>query len=127
MPKLTSAKLDQIINDYKEKPSVDTMGAAFEALWRLANNIIKFVNFKGVEKAFKDKINTTSYMVAFAFIKIERYDPTKGKAFNFFTTIMLSWLRQVYRSNKNYSELKAKYEKSKNTRSSRQKLHSCGK
>lgn len=44
-----------------------------------------------------------------AWQKMNRYDPQKGKAVNFFTTIMLGHLRQIYRSAKNYEELKRKY------------------
>jgi DNA-directed RNA polymerase specialized sigma subunit len=33
--------------------------------------------------------------------KFSRYDRTKGVAFNFFTTIILSLLRQIYRTKKN--------------------------
>jgi len=107
---LTSAKFDQIVRDHKEDPSVDTMGAVFEALWTLAGNILKIAKFSGLEKALKSKTNTLSYMVACAFVKMDKYDPDKGAAFNYFTTVMLCWIRQTYRHHKKYAELKAKYE-----------------
>lgn len=107
----SSAEFDQIIREYKENPNVDTMGTAFECLWILAHNILKAVQFTGIEKAFRDKTNTLSRLIAYAFIKIERCDPDKGRAFNFFTTIMLGWLRQEYRTIHKYAELKEKYNK----------------
>lgn len=100
---------DRLIREHKENPTVDTMGAVFESLWILARNILKLVKFKGIERAFKDRTGTYSRLVAFAYIKMERFDPTKGKAFNYFTTIMLSWLRQEYMTRHNYADLKAKY------------------
>ena len=106
----TAAELDQIFREYKENPNVDSMGAVFEALWLLAKNVLKYVKFKGIKRALKNRTNTYSRLVAFSFIKIERFDPTKGRAFNFFTTIMLSWLRQEYMTRFRYSDLKAKYE-----------------
>lgn len=42
--------------------------------------------------------------------KLPRYDRTKGVAFNFFTTIIISLLRQTYRASKNYQELKRRYQ-----------------
>jgi hypothetical protein len=129
--KLTNAKLDQIIADYKTNPSVDTMLAAFDALELLATNIVKVMlagkkndTFKEV---FKNKKKVIRELVCFAFLKIDRYDPAKGKAFNFFTTIMLGWLRQVYRTKRNYAELKEKYKKyaeeNRDTATSGQKVY----
>lgn len=43
------------------------------------------------------------------FEKIDRFDPVKGKAFNYLTTCILHHFRQLYRSAKNYNELKKKY------------------
>ena len=112
MKKLKSnASFEKMIADYRENPTVDTMRAVFDAFWTLANNIFTAVKFPGMEIAFKTKNSTIRDMVCLAFIKLPRYDATKGRAFNFFTTIMLGWLRQVYRTKRNYVELKAKYAK----------------
>jgi len=128
---LTEAKFHKIIREHKENPSVDTMGDAFECFWILANNILKYIkikSFKHHKMAFKNKTNTMAHLVAFAFIKIERYNPDKGRAFSYFTTIMLSWLRQVYRTRTKYADLKAKYEeKIRNSGSEKEKVHRRGK
>ena len=47
--------------------------------------------------------------VLIAFEKLHRFDPEKGKAKNYFTTLMLSILRMTFRKSKNYVELKSKY------------------
>ena len=48
--------------------------------------------------------------VVICFEKIDRFDPKRGsKAFNFFTTIVANHYRQVYRTSKNYNELKKRY------------------
>jgi len=111
---LTEARFNQIIRDHKDFPSVDTMGDAFEALWLIANQILKYIkikNFKHYKTAFKCKTNTMAHLVAFSFLKIERFNPDEGIAYAYFTTIMLSWLRQVYSFRTKYADLKAAYEK----------------
>jgi DNA-directed RNA polymerase sigma subunit (sigma70/sigma32) len=47
--------------------------------------------------------------VLICFEKIDRFDHRKGKAFNYMTTCILNHYRQLYRSIKNYNELKRKY------------------
>lgn len=119
MPKLiTSASLEKIICEYKQNPNVDSMKDVFDAFELLATNIVKYFlkGSKVITEVFKNKKATIRELVCVCFLKIERYDATKGKAFNFFTTIMLGWLRQVYRSKKSYAELKVQYaEKVKNS------------
>lgn len=43
------------------------------------------------------------------FEKIDRFNPEKGKAFNYMTTCILNHLRQMYRTSKNYRLLKERY------------------
>lgn len=121
MKKLKSnTVLEKILADYKENPCVETMEKVFNAFWLLASNILEAIKF-GIEEAFKNKTHTIRRMVFFAFIKLPRYDPTKGRAFNFFTTIMLGWLRQEYRTSRNYAELKAKYAEKNRSSADREK------
>jgi DNA-directed RNA polymerase specialized sigma24 family protein len=47
--------------------------------------------------------------VMICFEKIDRFDPKKGKAFNYMTTCVLNHFRQLYRTARNYNELKRKY------------------
>jgi hypothetical protein len=47
--------------------------------------------------------------VMICFEKIDRFDPRKGKAFNYMTTCILNHFRQLYRTARNYNELKKKY------------------
>jgi hypothetical protein len=110
MKKLSNTLFEKIIADYKAKPDVDTMAVLFEVFETLASNIVKYFIDGKLGKIFKKK-ETVRDLVCLSFLKMHRYDPDKGRAFNFFTTIMLGWLRQVYRSKKNYAELKAAYAK----------------
>jgi len=107
MEKLNSS-LEKIIADYKSEPDVDTLKAVFDAFELLANNIFKYFvqHSKVAKEVFKNKSKIIRELVCVAFIKMQRYDPTKGRAFNFFTTIMLGWLRQIYRSKKDLRRIK---------------------
>lgn len=135
MKKLKSnAFLEKSLADYKENPNVDTMEKVFKAFWLLAKHILDVMKFPGIEEALKNKTRTIRRMVFFCFfcfIKLPRYDATKGKAFNFFVTIMLGWLRQEYRKHRNYAELKEKYKKyakeNRNSADREQKVYSLRK
>lgn len=122
MKKLNSASFEKIIADYNEKLDVGTMAALFEAFETLGSTIMKYFINKKLGRIFK-KRETVRELICVSFIKLPRYNPAKGRAFNYFTTIMLGWLRQVYRTKRNYAELKAKYEKATNSTNPRKKLH----
>lgn len=47
--------------------------------------------------------------VMICFEKIDRFDASKGKAFNYMTTCILNHFRQLYRTARNYNDLKKKY------------------
>jgi DNA-directed RNA polymerase specialized sigma24 family protein len=41
--------------------------------------------------------------------KAPKFDTDRGKAFNYFTTMILNHYRQLYRTARNYGELKKKF------------------
>ena len=47
--------------------------------------------------------------IAVCFDKVDRFNSDRGKGFNYFTTCILNHFRQLYRTAKNYNELKKKY------------------
>ena len=75
-----------------------------DAFYLLASNIIRAFKFQLVES---DDALQEGVMLCFE--KLHRFDPAKGKAFNFWSTILLNAMRQMYRTAKNYNELKMKY------------------
>lgn len=75
-----------------------------EAFYLLAKNIIRAFRFQLV-----DKDDALQEGVLICFEKLHRFDPDKGRAFNFCTTIILNHYRQLYRTAKNYNELKIRY------------------
>lgn len=82
------------------------------AFYLLAENIIRAFNFQLI-----DKDDALQEGVMICFEKIDRYDPNhvgkngqKSKAFNYMTTCCLNHYRQLYRTAKNYIELKRKYQ-----------------
>lgn len=74
------------------------------AFYTLAKNIIRAFKFQLV-----DKDDALQEGVMICFEKLHRFDPNIGRAFNFCTTIILNHYRQLYRTAKNYNELKLKY------------------
>jgi hypothetical protein len=128
MRKVTNLSLEKLIADHRENPSVDTLKSLFDVFELIAINIYKyFIKGSTVSEVFKNKKSTIRELVCICFLKMDRYKLGKGKAFNFFTTIMLGWLRQIYRTKKNYAELKVKYaEKIRNNKCRGKKLSSGG-
>ena len=74
------------------------------AFFTLAQNIIRYRKFH-----FVDTDDAIQEFVMICLEKIEYFDPRKGKAFNYMTTCILNHYRQLYRSARNYNELKKKF------------------
>lgn len=69
----------------------------------LAQNVVRYTKFNLIDA---DDAVQESVMVCFD--KIDRFVPSKGKAFNYMTTVIWNSLRQLYRGAKNYNEFKKK-------------------
>lgn len=74
------------------------------AFYTLSENIVKYAKFNLI-----DQDDAIQEGVIICFEKIDRFDPEKGKAFNYMTTCILNHFRQMYRTARNYSELKKRY------------------
>jgi hypothetical protein len=81
------------------------------AFYLLSENIANYTKFNGV-----DADDAIQEGVLICFEKVDRFNPNyrgksgqKAKAFNYMTTCILNHFRQIYRSVKNYNELKKKY------------------
>lgn len=99
-------QLEGTLNKHKEaclnfKDYQDQLAYAF---YILSENIANYAKFSGI-----DVDDAIQEGVLICFEKIDRFDPRKGKAFNYMTTCILNHYRQLYRSARNYNELKKKY------------------
>lgn len=74
------------------------------AFFTLSENIVRYAKFQLI-----DSDDAIQEGVMICFDKIDRFDPRKGKAFNYMTTCILNHFRQLYRTARNYNELKRKY------------------
>lgn len=74
------------------------------AFLTLSENIVRYAKFNLI-----DQDDAIQEGVMICFEKIDRFDPIKGKAFNYMTTCILNHFRQLYRTARNYNELKRKY------------------
>lgn len=97
--KQNELEYQQILNDFSESEQLLT-----QAFYTLAENLVRFAKFNLI-----DSDDALQEGVVICFEKIDRFDPRKGKAFNYMTTCVLNHFRQLYRSARNYNELKKKY------------------
>lgn len=97
--KKKQTEYQQIMKDY-----IDSQGQLALAFFTLSENIIRYRKFH-----FVDVDDAIQEFVMICFEKIDRFDPIKGKAFNYMTTCILNHYRQLYRTARNYNELKKKY------------------
>lgn len=74
------------------------------AFFTLSENIVRYAKFQLI-----DSDDAIQEGVMICFDKIDRFDSRKGKAFNYMTTCILNHFRQLYRTARNYNELKRKY------------------
>lgn len=88
-----------IKNEFQEVQ--DELATAF---YTLSQNIVRYAKFNLI-----DQDDAIQEGVLICFEKIDRFDTNKGKAFNYLTTCILNHLRQLYRTSRNYNELKRKY------------------
>lgn len=99
-------QFEQAVDDFQESCSnykgfQDQLAYAF---YLLSENIANYAKFSGI-----DVDDAIQEGVLICFEKIDRFDPRKGKAFNYMTTCILNHYRQLYRSARNYNELKKRY------------------
>ena len=97
--KINQIKLSQIASEYDESERL--LAAAF---YTLSENIVRYAKFNLI-----DQDDAIQEGVVICFEKIDRFNPDKGKAFNYMTTCILNHFRQLYRTARNYNELKKKY------------------
>ena len=71
----------------------------------LSGNIVRYAKFEHI-----DPDDAVQEAVMVCFEKIDRFDTTRGKAFNYMTTVVFNHLRQLYRSARNYTDLKRRYQ-----------------
>lgn len=95
----TEHEFKDISTKYHE--SQDELALAF---YTLSENIVRYAKFNLI-----DQDDAIQEGVMICFEKIDRFDPKKGKAFNYMTTCILNHFRQLYRTARNYNELKRKY------------------
>lgn len=74
------------------------------AFFTLSENIVRYAKFQLI-----DSDDAVQEGVMICFDKIDRFDSRKGKAFNYMTTCILNHFRQLYRTSRNYNELKKRY------------------
>lgn len=96
---LHQEKYTEVFNNYKK--CQEQLAYAF---YILSENIANYARFQGI-----DVDDAIQEGVLICFEKIDRFDPRKGKAFNYMTTCILNHYRQIYRSIRNYNELKRRY------------------
>ncbi len=104
--KKEETKLAEIFDIYKDI-KIDYHAAQKElatAFYVLAENIVRFAKFNLIED---DDAIQEGVMICFD--KIDRFDPRKGKAFNYMTTCVLNHFRQLYRTSRSFHEFKKKY------------------
>lgn len=108
-------KLDLLYNKedlkIKEEMHISALNQHDEAkkhlaisFFTLSENIVRYAKFQLI-----DVDDAVQEGVMICFEKINRFDSRKGKAFNYMTTCILNHFRQLYRSARNYNELKKKY------------------
>jgi len=106
-------QLESTLSQHKEacmnfKSCQDRLAVAF---YILSENIANYAKFSGI-----DVDDAIQEGVLICFEKVDRFNPNyrgksgqKAKAFNYMTTCILNHFRQLYRSARNYNELKKRY------------------
>jgi len=102
---INNRDFEVLIRSYLEEPDDEDVKREITlCFYLLSDTILRAFNFKLI-----DKEDALQEGVLACLSKVERFDPDRGKAFNWFTTIILNHYRQLYRTCKNDINLKRKY------------------
>jgi DNA-directed RNA polymerase specialized sigma subunit len=93
-------KVSEIANIYEVTQNNLAIG-----FYTLSENIVRYAKFNLID--IDDAIQEG---VLVCFEKLDRFNPKIGKAFNYMTTCILNHFKQLYRSARNYNELKKRYQ-----------------
>lgn len=75
-----------------------------ELFYLLADNILRAFKFQLI-----DRDDALQEGVMICFERLDKFKPERGKAFNYYTTCTLNHYRHLYRTAKNYNELKKRF------------------
>jgi hypothetical protein len=84
-----------------QKNHLEAQTELAKAFYTLSENIVKYAKFSHI-----DQDDSIQEGVVICFERAEKFDPAKGKAFNYMTTCILNHFKQLYRAARNYQELK---------------------
>lgn len=97
--KVYSMECQRASGDYSKSQSELAL-----AFYTLAEHLVRYA--KDIIVDIDDAIQEG---VVICFEKIDRFNPEKGKAFNYLTTCVLNHYRQLWRTHKNYKLLKERF------------------
>lgn len=97
-------KFDENQIQIAEQEYSEAQGILAQAFYTLSNNIVRYAKFSHI-----DDDDAIQEGVLICFERSEKFDPQKGKAFNYMTTCILNHFRQLWRSARNYHDLKRRY------------------
>jgi|TARA_Y100000310_G_scaffold334444_1_gene414224 DNA-directed RNA polymerase specialized sigma subunit len=103
---LDNKKFEETIKNYLENPE-KYESELVEKLDLLITNIINTFKFK----IDPDDAKQECFVLAFKILK--NFEPKKGSAFNYFTTVCVNQLKLLYTKNKKYMEKIMKYQEIK--------------
>ena len=98
MSYLNNERFEKVIAGYKTHPSI-WEEELIENFDLLIKNIFDGFKFQGVEF---DDVRQDCFLLIFT--KIKNFAPSKGTAFNFFTTVILNNIRLLYSKEKKQKE-----------------------
>lgn len=97
---------EEIISDYKESQKI-----LYICFQTLSENVTRYWLTKNIDRlAMIDTDDAIQECIMICFDKVDRFNPEIGKGFSYMTTCILNHLRQLFRTAKNYSEFKKKFQ-----------------
>lgn len=114
--KATLDGIDQVVKNWQETgKGADKILVILHAL---ADRVIDYLKPAGFKtQGLREEV--AEEMINGCIVRMRRVNTEKGRAFNFFTTIMLAILRQMTATRKDYKEMKEQYREYIASRNSR--------
>lgn len=110
---------EKAVIKYKNKPTIKLGQKIAGHLLKMIENMESYTNVSSgagiikpiteedvlMQKTFENKKDCLIHLLE----NIEKYDENKGRAFNYFVTILMNYIRKAYQKRKKEVELREKY------------------
>ena len=102
-----ATELQTAVSNYHLIPSEPNGKNLGKMFYEIAEEVMR--TFEAIVPKVESKTGLTRQLAIHAFTRVENFDADKGKAINYFLSVMLSLLRSIYQNYRKQVELEERF------------------